>query len=184
MDIILFALWVFLPAGLANGSPVAASRIPFLRDLKAPMDFGRHYRDRRIFGDNKTWRGLLFGILVAILTVWLQQFLYQNYGWAQSMSGNLDYSTLPTVWLGFLFGAGALLGDAIESFFKRRSGVASGKSWFPFDQLDYIVGGLLLSSLVIPFSLKQYIVIIIVWFAMHVFSVYVGFLLKLRDEPI
>ena len=35
---------------------------------------------------------------------------------------------------------GALLGDIIESFFKRRIGKKRGEDWIPFDQIDFILG--------------------------------------------
>ena len=35
---------------------------------------------------------------------------------------------------------GALLGDIIESFFKRRIGKSRGENWIPFDQIDFILG--------------------------------------------
>jgi CDP-2,3-bis-(O-geranylgeranyl)-sn-glycerol synthase len=42
---------------------------------------------------------------------------------------------------------GALLGDITESFFKRRVGKQRGEDWIPFDQLDFILGVLVLSFL-------------------------------------
>jgi CDP-2,3-bis-(O-geranylgeranyl)-sn-glycerol synthase len=42
---------------------------------------------------------------------------------------------------------GALLGDVIESFFKRRVGKDRGQDWIPFDQLDFLVGALIFSFL-------------------------------------
>lgn len=184
MSDILFALWFFLPAGLANTAPVAANRIPYLRDFKAPLDFGKHWRDKRILGANKTWRGLLFGIFIGILTVWLQQLCFESFSWAQTVSQDVNYSAVNPVVLGSLFGAGALFGDALESFFKRRFSVEPGESWFPFDQSDYIIGGLLASSLVVPLSLQQYVVVFVIWFCMHLLSVYIGYMLGVRDKPI
>ena len=40
---------------------------------------------------------------------------------------------------------GALLGDIVESFFKRRLGKNRGEDWLVFDQLDFIIGALVLS---------------------------------------
>ena len=37
---------------------------------------------------------------------------------------------------------GALIGDIIESFFKRRIGKGRGEDWIPFDQIDFILGAL------------------------------------------
>ena len=43
---------------------------------------------------------------------------------------------------------GALFGDIIESFFKRRMGRNRGEDWIPFDQLDFILGVLFFSFLI------------------------------------
>lgn len=181
-DTILFALWFFLPAGLANTTPVFANRTPLLKQWKTPMDFGKSLGKKRLLGNNKTWRGFFFGILIAVITLLLQKYLYANSAWLQETI-HLDYGEV-TLWLGVLLGAGALLGDAIESAFKRQQNIPAGQSWFPFDQLDYIVGGLLLASLVVSVSFGQSMAIIIIWFAMHLFWTYVGFLLGLREQPI
>ena len=46
---------------------------------------------------------------------------------------------------------GALMGDIIESFFKRRIGKKRGEDWIPFDQLDFILGVLFFSFLMAGF---------------------------------
>jgi CDP-2,3-bis-(O-geranylgeranyl)-sn-glycerol synthase len=46
---------------------------------------------------------------------------------------------------------GALLGDIIESFFKRRVGRKRGEDWIPFDQIDFILGVLFFSFLIAGF---------------------------------
>ena len=184
MSMILFALWFFLPAGLANSAPLLANRIPWLRNFKTPLDFGRHWRGKRLLGNNKTWRGLLFGIAIGIATAWLQQILFNNFAWAQTISQDVDYSSINVIALGGLLGAGALLGDALESFFKRRISIDPGESWFPLDQADYIVGGLLASSLVVSLTLQQYIIVFVIWFCLHLLSVYTGYILGVRERPI
>jgi len=42
---------------------------------------------------------------------------------------------------------GALMGDIIASFFKRRIGKDRGQDWIPVDQLDFILGVLFFSFL-------------------------------------
>lgn len=184
MESILFALWFFLPAGLANGAPVIANKVPFLNKFTAPMDFKKNYRGKRIFGDNKTWRGFLAGIFTAIVTVWLQQIAYQNFGWAASWSGPINYSSTSVFALGFLLGAGALLGDALESFIKRQLEIPSGESWFPFDQLDYVIGGIVFASFLVQLAILYYLLILIVWFALHIINAYLFYLLGFKDKPI
>lgn len=189
MDTFLFAFWFFLPAGLANASPVFFNKIPFISRWNTPLDFGLIRGGKRLFGDNKKWRGLIGGILVAALTVYLQYKLARSsvtgVGLVISqLSDKVNYFDSRILWLGPLLGFGALAGDAIESFFKRRVGVKAGESWFPFDQTDYIVGGLLASLLVVRLSLAQYLAIFIIYFGLHLISSYVGYLLKLKQKPI
>lgn len=184
METILFAIWFFLPAGLANMAPVFASMIPGLKNWDTPLDFGLEFRGKRIFGNSKTWRGLLFGIVIATITLGLQVWAFNNFGWAQDIANNINYFILPVYVLGPLFAIGALGGDALASFFKRQRGIDPGESWFPFDQLDYIVGGLLTSFLVISLTLREYVAIIVVWFCVHLLVVYIGYILGIRKSKI
>lgn len=184
MESIIFALWFFLPAGGANAIPIILSRLPYLRLWDAPMDFGAKFRNKPILGKHKTWRGLIGGILFAILIVYVQQLLWQS-GSVNFLNGSsMDYLYYSPVLLGFLFGFGALAGDAVESFFKRQRGTASGKSWFPFDQTDYIIGGCVAVALVSRLEVTEYALILGIWFAMHMLVSYLGFLMKLKEQPI
>jgi len=183
IDDILFALWFFLPAGMANVTPVILAKAPVLKHWNAPIDMGRSWRGKRIFGDHKTWRGLATGIIAGTLVLWLQVALFESGGWVQAFSP-LNYSEVSILGLGILLSFGALSGDAGKSFFKRRANVPSGRSWFPFDQLDYIAGGLLLSTLVVQLSFAEYAWIVLIWFGLHLISSYLGYLLKFKDHPI
>lgn len=183
LDAILFALWFFLPAGLANGAPVIANRIPLLNRWTTPIDFGKHWNSKRIFGNNKTWRGLAFGVFSAIVVILVQSVIYQHWSFIQSIS-QIDY-TASNIWLlGALLGFGALAGDAIESSIKRQLNIPSGEAWFPIDQLDYVIGGLLCSLAVVRLGALEYLVIIIVWFGMHILWAYIFYLLGFKDKPI
>jgi CDP-2,3-bis-(O-geranylgeranyl)-sn-glycerol synthase len=181
---VLFVLWVFIPAGVANMVPIFAAHIPSLRRFDTPIDMGKTFRGRRIFGDHKTWRGLLTGMLAATVVLALQQLLVGRFSWFAWLADGLDYAALPTLLVGPLFGLGALGGDAIKSFFKRQVGVEPGKSWFPFDQVDYIIGGALAVLPFIHFTALQYVLLTVVWLSIHVLSTYIGWLLKLKDQPI
>jgi len=184
MKELLFALWFFLPAGVANGAPVIAAQLPGLRRLEAPIDMYRTFRGKRLLGAHKTWRGLLAGMLMAMITLWLQQLLVRHTAWAASLTNQVDYNALPTLLLGPLFGLGALGGDAIESFFKRQRNVAPGKGWFPFDQTDYIIGGAIATAPFVHLSLRQYAWLLLLWLLVHIVVTYVGYLTGLRERPI
>jgi CDP-2,3-bis-(O-geranylgeranyl)-sn-glycerol synthase len=170
ISILIFSFWYFLPAGIANMAPPIAAHISFLRRWDTPLDFGKTYRGIRIFGGHKTLRGLLVGLLCGTLTCILQ---------AQIIP--VPYN--PTI-LGFLLSLGALGGDAIKSFFKRRTDIPPGKTWFPFDQLDYILGGLFLSSFYFIPPFPVYLGVFVLYFGLHLLFSYFGFLLHLKTDPI
>jgi hypothetical protein len=86
--------------------------------------------------------------------------------------------------LGTALGFGALLGDALESMAKRQRGIRSGKSWLFFDQLDYIIGAILLSLPFVVVSLIDYVLMLVLWFGMHLLFSVIGWKLRLKDAPI
>jgi len=179
-----FAVWFLLPAAAANAVPIFAAAIPFLKPFDAPLDGGATFRGYRLLGAHKTWRGLIAGIIVATLTVWLQQMLVAQYGWAQYIIGDVTYAHLPVLVLGPLFAIGALGGDALESFFKRQRNIESGGTWVPFDQLDYIIGSVVVSLFFVVLQPWQYVWIFVIWFVMHLLASYIGYLLGLKQDPI
>jgi hypothetical protein len=181
---IFFALWFFLPAAIANVVPILVAPMPVLRNYNAPIDHGLTFRGKRVLGSHKTWRGLITGVIFSTITLWLQQLAVEHSAWFHTATADVNYTQLPTLILGPLFGLGALGGDAIESFFKRQRGVAPGKGWFPFDQIDYIVGGALVSIPFARLTLLQYVWLIVIWLGVHVVASYIGYLLKLKEQPI
>lgn len=127
---LLSALWIMMPAYVPN--PVAA----FLGGGR-PIDGGRTYRDgRRIFGDGKTWRGFIAGVVSGVVIGGLMILAQQALGitW-------LPVLTFPVV---FLLAFGALAGDLVKSFFKRRLGKEQGAEWLIADQYDLVIGPLVL----------------------------------------
>ncbi len=140
---LLAVLYFMMPSYIANMTPVISKGI--MKWLAYPVDFGIRLNGKPIFGKNKTWRGLLLGTIAGTLMFVLQKWLYQFQFFQQNSL--FDYTTA-TIWLGVLLAFGTLLGDMVESFFKRRVGVKSGKPWIPFDQIDYTIGALALASII------------------------------------
>ena len=163
----------FLPAGVANATPVLANRLPFLNRWQASMDWGRSFRGQRLLGDNKRWRGFITGTACGGLTALLVYPL---------LSGN--WSLTERLLIGLVLGAGALLGDAVESFAKRQAGIKPGQSWFPFDQLDYIAGGLLLVWPLVDLDWATVIMIVTLFFGLHLLVAYLAYMLGLKERPI
>lgn len=170
LSILFTSFWYFLPAGIANLVPPLASHLPILKHWATPLDLNHTYKGIRIFGGHKTIRGFVVGLICGTLTCLIQaQIIPVSYN---------------PVMLGFLLSFGALGGDAVKSFFKRRTAIEPGKTWFPFDQLDYIIGGLLVSSFYYIPPLSIYLGIFLLYFGLHLLFSYIGFLLHLKPQPI
>lgn len=60
---VLTALWAIAPAYLPNSAAVVVGG-------GRPIDGGRTWRDNRVLGDGKTWRGFLGGTLSVALPAW------------------------------------------------------------------------------------------------------------------
>jgi len=163
---ILILLWLFLPAGIANMSPVLFKKVSI---FNCPIDGGKTFRGKRVFGAHKTWRGLFSGIMMATLVVYLQKWI-----------GVVDYSDINPLILGPLMGTGALIGDAVESFFKRQRGVKPGHSWIPFDQTDWIIGAVIFAEIYVDIGLTNALIVIVISGLLHPLANLLSFALKFQ----
>lgn len=182
MKELLFALWFLWPAGVATLIPVLAAITPGLKRFDQPIDGGRQFRGRRLLGANKTWRGLVTATLLGTLWFVVQVYLYEQSSFIRSFS-EFNYTQL-SIWIGVGLSAGAIIGDAVGSFAKRQLDIAPGKAWFPYDQLDFIVGGLVLSLPFILLPWGYYLLMPAVWLVVHLTFGYLGYLLHLQKDPI
>jgi len=144
-DTVYQVIYFFLPAYLANMAPVVV--VGRFEWLAGPIDGGRTWRGVRIFGDHKTWRGLVAGVVVGMIVFAAQRATYQL-GCLHTLA-LIDYATFDPWLPGFLLGLGTGVGDAVKSFFKRRVGIAPGASWLGFDQLDFMAGAYLFIALIV-----------------------------------
>ena len=183
VDSIVFSLWFFAPAGFANLAAFVAGKIPLLKKFNYPADCYLKFRGKRILGSHKTVRGFLAAVLIGIVVCSIEVWLYHtSEGIRRAVP--VSYAMVNPVILGSLLGFGALFGDAVKSFFKRQASIKPGRSWFPFDQIDYIIGGVVFSLLYMQLPGVDYAFLFIVWFLMHPLTTFVGYLFKLRRKPI
>jgi CDP-2,3-bis-(O-geranylgeranyl)-sn-glycerol synthase len=118
-------LYLMLPAYAANMAPPF---VKYWRGWNRPLN-------RRLLGEHKTIVGFMLGVLAALLVAYAQSCIDWN--------GNLvDYSN----WLvlGPALGFGAMGGDSLKSLFKRARGIPPGQSWMLADQLDFVLGALIM----------------------------------------
>lgn len=176
INIILQSLYFILPAYLANMAPVIFKWVPI---LNFSVDCGASWHGERLFGEHKTYRGFVFGALTGILGVFLQHKYFINFKNIELMPYG-DFSNQKIMLIGICFGAGALLGDLIKSFFKRRLKIKDGHSWFPFDQLDFVIGALIaLSPFYFP-PLPHLIVILLITPILHFLTNIFAYLIGLK----
>ncbi|MDP3970511.1 MAG: CDP-archaeol synthase [bacterium] len=164
--------WFFLPAGLANMAPVLFRNS--FKSLAYPIN-------KKLFGNHKTWRGLVVAIISGGLFFVLQRYLGLNMTEFQEISA-YNYSEFAW-WFGFLFAAGAIFGDLIKSFFKRRFHHKPGTRWFPFDQIDFLLGSGIVLTMFAKITIPSWLMIIIGGIILHLIVNQIGFRLKLKDNP-
>lgn len=166
-------IWLFLPLGVANISASLSRQI--LPRWNYPLDFNKQFRGKRIFGSHKTWRGLIFGVGAACLFLFWQKYLFNTWSTLHGLD-LIDYDKIS--WLaGVSMGLGALLGDAAKSFFKRQQNIQPGRPWFPFDQLDWVIGGVLLSWPFLNVSFFIVVAAIILGLFFHLLFKVIGYFL-------
>lgn len=179
--IIVHTLWLFLPAGIANTAPVIAARYGWWPVLAVPLDGGAKLRGHRMLGHHKTLRGVVLGIIFGSITGLIQYFLVQT---AALQSLELVPFSSPALALGWgaVQGCGALLGDAAKSFFKRQFNIDPGASWRPFDQIDFILGAIVLSYWWHPLPLRYILTAIILFGFITYFISIIGVMLNIKEE--
>jgi CDP-2,3-bis-(O-geranylgeranyl)-sn-glycerol synthase len=155
------ALVFIFPAYCANAVPVIFGG-------GRPLDGGRlFWDDKPIFGSHKTVKGFVSGLIIGTLA-----------GFGLSLL-NIDYSVL----LGFVVSLGALLGDLAEAFVKRRLSISPGAAFPVADQLDFVVGALLLSLLISPPPWQVTVVVILVTPPIHLLTNSVAYRVGVKKEP-
>ncbi|MEA1930566.1 MAG: CDP-2,3-bis-(O-geranylgeranyl)-sn-glycerol synthase [Euryarchaeota archaeon] len=176
-SLVATAFWAMLPAYVPNNAAVLAGG-------GRPIDGGRTWDGRRALGDGKTWRGTAVGTLVGVLLA-----LGLNAVNAP-LSSALGFS-LPTFPLhaAVALAFGAMVGDIGASFIKRRSGRERGAAFPGLDQLDFVVGSLLLAFLVAgdwflsTFTPGVLAVILVITPLLHVGTNVIAFKIGAKDEP-
>lgn len=162
------ALYYILPAYCANASPVIFGG-------GKPIDHGRKFIDGKpVFGPHKTYRGLASGLLIGTIIGWMQEFLAPSIGLPRG-----------STCLGFMLSAGALLGDLVGSFLKRRLNLKPGSPLPVIDQVGFVLMALFFGLIFDPASLPllKAALIIALTIPIHLLTNLIAYLLHLKETP-
>jgi CDP-diglyceride synthetase len=138
------------PVIIAGVLHMVLAKLNVLKALKTPLDRGKTWRGKRIFGDNKTWRGVVLMIVLTIATYVAQTELVRASEFARGLT-YYDYLAVNPWLAGFMLGLGYILAELPNSFVKRRLDITAGKGahglkgriFVVVDQGDSVLGCLI-----------------------------------------
>lgn len=175
---ILMMYVTLAPTVLAGIFNMIWVKVPFLKFLSRPIDGGRSLKDgHRIFGDNKTWKGIVGYVLLNVLFAFIwgfvcsgQQMRELNFFYL-THENTLSYNLL----IGVLLGLGYSLFELPNSFLKRRLDIQPGKTikgfWKVFfiflDQADSIFGVALVVWIFYDIGILLYLGFVLLGAATH-----------------
>ncbi len=193
--LVLKILYLALPPTLAGILHMAAAKLDLLPSLNRPVDGGYTWRGRRIFGRNKTWRGLLLIPVLTALFFYGQAWSFKWCQWARSMSF-FDYTFPRSYWTpltaGFVYGLGYALAELPNSFVKRQLGIGPGQEaanevrwvFLLLDQGDSVLGCLLALCLFWCPPWKLFFLMLLVGTLLHLAMNFLLYLAGLRKRPV
>jgi CDP-2,3-bis-(O-geranylgeranyl)-sn-glycerol synthase len=154
-EFLLQSLWLLLPILAANQGPGLA------KSMQLPL--GDIAVSNRWLGPSKTLAAYYAGPLMATIVLYMYDpnFLVD----------------------GLVLGLGAVLGDHIKSFIKRRLGYPPGYKWWP-DRIDFAIGGGIASTFLFDWVTPLHVLTIITaaW-PIHVVGNLIGYYLGWRKTP-
>jgi len=146
MEVLVF----LLPPYVANATPVVTSKF---YAPGHPIDMGKTFVDgRRLLGDNKTVEGFVSGVIAGSAV----GALLSAYG---------VHSLYPSI----VLSVGAMMGDCLGSFIKRRFGIEPGERALLLDEEPFIVVALAFYSVLVrPLDTHTWLLSIILTFIFHI----------------
>jgi CDP-2,3-bis-(O-geranylgeranyl)-sn-glycerol synthase len=175
---ILACFYFFLPAYFTNMTSPLARKANLFNFLDKDIDFGKKFLGQPILGSHKSWRGAILGIGVGFLVVLLQGCLYR-FPAIQKISF-LDYGQINIFLFGLLISAGAVFGDLLFAFIKRRLKMEPGAKFIPFDQTNYVIGSAIFLTAILKIEIITWIILFILTFLVHIIANRIGYHLKLN----
>lgn len=158
---IIYFVFPLLFAGLIHHFVII--RYNLFSFLSKPIDCNRYFKNQPLFGESKTWRGLLVVPLSSGIGSWI-------------ISGMVKIPIiLHPVLVGFLLGVGYAIAELPNSFIKRRLNIRAGEKTYDasrfffliFDQTDSVIGAMVVMLFIYPASFILCASILIIGSSLH-----------------
>lgn len=194
MSMILSLYLTLMPVILAGIANMIFCKSSLLDSVNQPIDAGRLLGDgRRLFGANKTWKGfwgmVFWGLLAQLV-------------WSYFLASQPDLEKLHLIYahypnklatnfpLGILLGLAYVVFELPNSYLKRHLDISPGKtaedawkySFILLDQIDSLIGILLVLHLYISLNWAQIIGLLLVGTLTHLGVNRLLYLAKLRQN--
>ena len=194
MSMILSLYLALMPVILAGIANMIFCKSSLLDSVNQPIDAGRLLGDgRRLFGANKTWKGFWGMVVWGLLAQLIWSFFLARQPDLEKL--HLIYAHCPNKLatnfpLGILLGLAYVVFELPNSYLKRRLDISPGKTakdaWkYPFillDQIDSLIGILLVLHLYISLDWAQVIGLLLVGTLTHLGVNRLLYLAKLRQN--
>ena len=168
LNTILMMYITLMPPILSGIANMAWCKSNLLKVAMIPIDGGKNLSDgRRIFGDNKTWKGFLGYLILNMIfsLLWGSVCYVGGFEHLNFFYVNHDNTACFNLLIGMLLGMGYALFELPNSFIKRRLDIKPGKSpsgfWKVFfvflDQADSVFGCALVVWIFYNFGIRIYL---------------------------
>lgn len=123
MDQLLKILSLTFPILIPGLGLIIILKLRLLSFLNTPLDLGLSINKKRIFGDNKTFRGVFVMIAMAVFVSYILNIGYKS---GYDAYVHPIFSQFPIL-IGIIYSLSYILGELINSFIKRRLNISAGK---------------------------------------------------------
>ena len=191
MPQLLFLIAILVLAGATNMIFVKA---PFSSGLSRPMDRGVRLHDgKRLFGDNKTWKGFFGMIVITAICLAAAGSLATNFPDIQRLSliPFEEFKSPFTVWFfGALWGLAYVLAELPNSFLKRRIDIPPGENargmkgflCLVLDQADSVIGCVIVLPLFSSITWLDALVLVVLGSSIHYLTNLGLFAVRLKKQ--
>ncbi len=157
----------FSSAGFAHSWWLRSPRSQF---LAIPLDGGKSWRGRRLFGDNKTLRGFVVMVPATGLAFWGLASSIEKFAGGLVAAGLWPLTPVDYGWLGLWTGFFFMAAELPNSFVKRQLDVAPGEAprhpatrivCFVLDRFDSVIGLLLSAAFFVATPWRLWLILLI-----------------------